>query len=508
MPYVSDLVSKLNAVTVSSYSTDDLFVLTKAYYESPVALGNIPKTFLNALKTRLLDAGTTSARDIGLLTKCINLINFGAFNVASSSTIVPSVNSTITPTVSSSDLDFPTFSAVYRPNQQDAFPFTYSGASSLNPGGTITLQPASMNPGDTFGQWYRKGCPFRVGDKLSISFNGYRSAAYYNADSTGYYANNSPVPNTRDYLYTVLNKVGDNTQSPSYTKLTVEDPLSGFVAPGQSTGYALALPVFNFLDDYGAFFTKFGLPTRFRVRMWGAGGGGGCTASYPAKGGGGGSYLEGYVTFDDIRNNPIVVVGCGGCAGDNTTTSPGGGDGQASQFAGLLAMGGKGAGQGNNYSYPGIGGQGAVLNSKVLFSANGGSSRYTGTGSAGGGAAGGPWGSGQDAVDGLGGYGAGTAQAGGSKGGDSVPYSGIWYTPALSGFVGGSGSTSSSVPAGPGAGGYYSGGIFGGGGAPGGGNVPYASQNYGGNAGGGGGGSGASTQGGNGGHGIVIIEWF
>lgn len=506
MPYVSDLVSKLNAVTVSSYSTDDLFVLTKAYYESPVALGNIPKTFLNALKTRLLDAGTTSARDIGLLTKCINLINFGAFNVASSSTIVPSVNSTITPTVSSSDLDFPTFSAVYRPNQQDAFPFTYSGASSLNPGGTITLTPANVNPGDTFGQWYRKGCPFRVGDKLSISFNGYRANAYAGFSSEGYYANNSPVPNTRDYLYTVLNKVGDNTSTASYTKLTVEDPLSGFAAPAYGTGYALALPVFNFLDDYGAFFTKFGLPTRFRVRMWGAGGGGGCTATYAARGGGGGSYLEGYVTFDDIRNNPIVVVGCGGCAGDNTTSSAAAGDGQASQFAGLLAMGGRGAG--NSYNYPGNGGQAAVLSSKVLYSAAGGTSRYISTGYVGGGAAGGPWGSGQDAIEGGGGYGAGTAQAGYSKGGDSVPYSGIWYTPALSGFVGGSGSTGSSAAVGPGAGGYYSGGIFGGGGAPGGGNAPYASLNYGGNAGGGGGGYGGSSAGGNGGHGLVIIEWF
>jgi hypothetical protein len=506
MSYQSDLLNKLNAVTVTSYSTDDLHVLTKAFYESPVALGNIPKTFVKALKTRLLDAGTTSARDIGLLTKCINYINFSAFNVASSSTVIPSVNGNVSPAVDSSDLDYPVFTAVYAPVMQEASTFTYRGSSSNAPGGTIVLTPPSVSSTDLFGRQLA-GNTFNVGDKLSISFNGNRTGGAQGIPA-GYYGGDGPTPNTRDRLFTVLTKISGFTGVGGYTQLTVQDPLTGNVSPGNGAGQALALPIRNFLDDYGAFFTKFGIPARFRVRMWGAGGGGGSDSSYNGTGGGGGSYLEAYVTFDDIQANPLVVVGCGGCGGwyNGGGSSNLAGAGQTSQFAGLFARGGLG---GNTYSNSGEnGGEPTPLSDKVLYSSRGGRTRYTGvyTGT-GGGAAAGPWGSGQNTSYN---YGAGTLSAGSSAaGGDSVVYdSGRWYTPALSGFVGGSGATSANgYYAGPGAGGYYSGGIFGGGGATTNSNSNYNQNSYGGNAAGGGGGY-AGYSGGHGGHGVIIIEWF
>jgi hypothetical protein len=500
MSYQSDLLSKLNAVTVTSYSTDDLHVLTKAFYESPVALGNIPKTFVKALKTRLLDAGTTSARDIGLLTKCINYINFSAFNVASSSTVIPSVNATVTPTVDSSDLDYPVFTAVYAPVMQEAGLFTYTASNALTPGGTVTLTPVVPAATDLFARQIG-GIPYNVGDKLSISFNGERTSNGINAQ--GDRGGDGPTPNTRDRLYTVISKIGGNS-NPTYTRLNVQDTLVGSSTPVYGTGHALALPIRNFLDDYGAFFTKFGIPTRFRVRMWGAGGGGGGSTSYYGSGGGGGSYLEAYVTFDDIQANPLVVVGCGGCAYVNNNTYYYGGGGQTSQFAGLYARGGQG---GYEYNYQPKGGEPTPLSDKVLYSSRGGASYGAATGGTGGGAAAGPWGSGQNA---MGIYGAGTLSSStDSKGGDGVAYDlAKWYTPVLSGYVGGSGATpANSYVAGPGAGGYYSGGIFGGAGATTSANTALKPINYGGNAAGGGGNNYAYAAG-PGGHGVIIIEWF
>lgn len=527
MSYQTDLVDKLNNVNVNTASTDDLYVLTKAFFESPIGLEYIPKTFVKNLKSRLLNAGTTAPRDIGLLQKSINYLNFAAFRVASTNTFTPSVNAIISPALDDTDLDYPIFTAVYAPRLPDGMLMrTVNIPSNTNTtiGNTVRLAPAY--PGTTLFSTsnrqnrFQSEIPFQLGDKLTISFNGTRASIGTTNNlpdaNSGYNAQNGPNPTTSDNFYTVLSRSSAPNSfdvSLAYGKdwIVVQD--NAKVSSTNANAYAYVLPVYNFLKDNAAYFSKFGVPKVFRVRMWGAGGGGGANASYGGVPGGGGAYTEAYVTYGDIVKNPWVCAGAGGCPAD-TTSPPGdcGGDGQASRFAGIVANGGFG---GKGYALGGYGGAAQPIGGPILFSASGGYCSSAGRGTdayKGGSSAGGPWGPGfAGATSASPCGGAGIAGSGfGVAGGSGVVNISGWYTPALSGWVGA--QTISGVNQGGGAGGaanagYYSGGFFGGGAA---GNFsnPFNAEGYGTFGGGGAGAGGGYAAGGFGGNGVVIIEWF
>jgi hypothetical protein len=527
MSYQSDLVAKLNNVNVTTATTDDLYVLAKAYYEGPVGLANIPKTFVKALKTRLLDAGTTESRDIGLLQKSINYLNFSAFRVGSTNQFIANTPSAVTPAVDDSDLDYPIFTAVYAPRLPDGWLLQTSNnpATATVMGNTIRLSPYNQGHFDPSLNPYREReeMPFQLGDKLSISFNGVRAAIGI-ANATNYrgrYSTNGPNPNTADNLFTVLSRSSnagtwDTSNSYGYQWIVVQDVIR--TSQTDEASYAYAVAVKNFLQEYSAYFTKFGIPKLFRVRMWGGGGGGGGTSSHAGSPGGGGAYTEAYVTYGDILKDPWVCAGAGGCPGHSTGTTTGAsGDGQASRFAGVYAPGGLG-GYANVVAGCGEGGSAVPLSDKVLFSASGGGQRSsTTTQYIGGGSAGGPWGNGfrgGESTNGINAVGGGIAGSGLGNyigGSGNVNTSG-WFTPVLSGWVGD--TTISGALGGAGCGGipvagYASGGFFGGGAANTftGYSTPFQNQGYG--TFGGGGAAGVAGYGGAfGGNGVVIIEWF
>ena len=528
MSYQTDLVDKLNNVNVNTASTDDLYVLTKAFFESPIGLEYIPKTFVKGLKSRLLNAGTTAPRDIGLLQKSINYLNFAAFRVASTNTFTPSVNAVISPALDDTDLDYPIFTAVYAPRLPDGMlmkAVNVPANTNTTIGNTIRLAP--YYPGATLFSTanrqnrFQSEIPFQLGDKLTISFNGSR-ASVVGTNSlpdgySGYNAQNGPNPTTADNFYTVLSRSSAPNSfdyAASYGKdwIVVQD--NAKVSTTNVSCFAYVLPVYNFLKDNAAYFSKFGVPKVFRVRMWGAGGGGGGgNASYGGVPGGGGAYTEAYVTYGDIVKNPWVCAGAGGCPADYyTTPNDCGGDGQASRFAGIVANGGFG---GRGYSVGGYGGAAQPVGGQILFSASGGSCTSAGRGLdsyKGGASAGGPWGAGfagataNSACGGAGIAGSGFGAAGGSG---TVNISG-WFTPTLSGWVGA--QNISGVNQGGGAGGaanagYYSGGFFAGG-AAGGFSTPFSAEGYGTFGGGGAGSMPGYGAGAFGGNGVVIIEWF
>lgn len=528
MSYQSDLVDKLNNVNVTTASTDDLYVLSKAYYEGPVGLSNIPKTFVKALKARLLDAGTTSSRDIGLLQKSINYLNFSAFRVGSTNQFIANTPATVTPAVDNTDLDYPIFTAVYAPRLPDGWLLATSNnpATSTVMGNTIRLSPYNQGHFDPSRNptRYQEEMPFQLGDKLSISFMGIRAAASLGSASNyrGRYATNGPNPNTADNLFTVLARSSnagtwDTSNSYGYQWIVVQDVIR--TSTTDETCYAYAVAVKNFLEDYSAYFTKFGIPKLFRVRMWGGGGGGGAVTSYAGSPGGGGAYTEAYVTYGDILKDPWVCAGAGGCSAfDSSTNGNTSGDGQASRFAGVYAPGGFG-GRANDVANSGYGGRAVPLSDKVLFSASGGGGPRVSsvTSYIGGGSAGGPWGNGfkgAESDNSLGGVGGGIAGSGlgpGLGGSGNVNTSG-WFTPVLSGWVGDtiiSGALGGRGCGGIAVEGYASGGFFGGGAGTllTGYTTPFLNPGYG--TFGGGGGSGApSYPGAFGGNGVVIIEWF
>jgi len=529
MSYQSDLVAKLNNVNVTTASTDDLYVLSKAYYEGPVGLSNIPKTFVKALKARLLDAGTTSSRDIGLLQKSINYLNFSAFRVGSTNQFIANTPATVTPAVDNTDLDYPIFTAVYAPRLPDGWLLETSNnpATATVMGNTIRLSRYSAGHFSAFYNPYKQQeeFPFQLGDKLSISFNGIRAAV--GADNTtayrGRYATNGPNPNTADNLFTVLARSSnagtfDEVNQLGFEWIVVEDVIR--TSQTDEASYAYAVVVKNFLQDYSAYFTKFGIPKLFRVRMWGAGGGGGGNqTSYGGSPGGGGAYTEAYVTYGDILKDPWVCAGAGGCPANSSVDALSrSGDGQASRFAGVFAPGGLG-GKSTDLTNSGYGGRAVALSDKVLFSASGGGNRLSNTSTyLGGGSAGGPWGNGfrggegSNTNDGVGAGIAGSGLGNGVGGSGNVNTSG-WFTPVLSGWVGD--TTISGALGGRGCGGtavagYASGGFFGGGAASTltGYNSEFLNPGYGTFGGGGCGGIAGNPGGGFGGNGVVIIEWF
>ena len=294
------------------------------------------------------------------------------------------------------------------------------------------------------------------------------------------------VTNDTEYFYwvTAFNAVGES------------DPSVG----DSATPTASAEPTVFTYDTVGAHSAQWatdwasaGEPSTVDVLVVAGGGGGGRANSAGGGGGGGGLIWE---TGFSVNGSETVTVGGGGAGWKDSESAGDGADGGNSVFGTLDAVGGGGAGSGNE-GHGRTGGSGG----------GGGSSTTGGNGGSG------TVGQGNDGGDGISDF--GSAAAGGGGGASATGANGV----TDSGGNGGNGTDmSAELGAAVGEGGWFSGGGGGGdrngtggdggtgGGADGSGNGGTAADAPAATGGGGGGSGGSGSIAGNGGSGVVIVR--